>query len=834
MDSKKHLKIEGYSASNPYTTPVGGGDGDKFIKQNRDRAIHGNFLLQKINAIKQEFEIEEIETSSLIKDDSIYLEFQSEWGYSLKFDSFDSSGFQILNIKEEKRKVSDKTEYKYSLVVVIKEGDISKFIEKIEDYLLGNFIKTDKITKEKIDTGNPLNQKLIGNIDDIKKATLKAFWVDGQFYDFPNEHEDVWWEVWFRKNENYIQKLVDVKTNLELFDCQMGMSEIVLADHIVKLVKGTASQLSKSLLLLDNLAELRKPQEIPDFISYDSDSLDTRSEYLADLQSRTESKFDDNSVLICLLDTGVNNQHPLLNPFLPDSHLHTYNSAWGTNDSNPYGGHGTGVAGLALYGDLTDVLSSTEKIQIYHGLESFKVLFNSTPNDPELYGAITESGINTPILDRPNNLRVYCLTITDRNFRMKGRPSASSASIDKICFGKESGPQLFIVSGGNVAIQKHEEYPSLNHTETIHDPAQAYNAITVGTFTRKDKIDISTGFKPLADYGAMAPSNSTSLLFDKNWSNKPDIVFEGGNSSTNGIDISDHSEMKLISTDAEFKKYVFTPFGDTSGAAGLASKMAAELRTLYPNFWVETIRGLIIHSADWTTRMLDEKAIQDLKEIEKIKILRTVGYGVPNILKAKYSVNNSLTLIAEREIQPYKKVKSEGKYNEYHLFELPWPKEALEQLDEKEAKLIVTLSYYVEPNAGERRFATHYAYHSHQLDFELINRNETLDEFKVRISKPDDETKDNRTKRTGVKWAIGKDSNLKGSIRKDFITGNGMVLSERNVLAILPKNGWYKNLKRQKKYNEIVRYSLIISIETEETEVDLYTPVLNILNQIIV
>lgn len=337
MDNKKHLKIEGYSSSNSYTTPVDG-RGPKFLLQERDRATHGSFLLQKINAIKHEFEIEEIETSSLIKDDVIYLEFESEWGYPLMFDSFDSSGFQILNIKEEERSINDKTEFKYFLVVVIKEGEISKFIKKIEDYLSGNFIKTDRVSKEKIDTGNPLNQKLIGNIDDIKRATLKAFWVDGQFYDFPSEDENVWWEVWFRKNENYPHKLIDVEKNLELFNCQMGMSEIVLADHVVRLVKGTANQLSKSLLMLDNLAELRKPQEIPDFILQKDVSIETKNEYLKDLQNRTESKFDETSVLICLLDTGVNNQHPLIKPFLPDTHLHTYNNSWGTNDSNPNAG----------------------------------------------------------------------------------------------------------------------------------------------------------------------------------------------------------------------------------------------------------------------------------------------------------------------------------------------------------------------------------------------------------------------------------------------------------------------------------------------------------------
>jgi hypothetical protein len=833
MDNKKHLKIEGYSTSNPYTTPVSG-RGAKFLLQERDRATHGNFLLQKINEIKDEFEIEEIETSTLVKDDSIYLEFESDWGYPLLFDSFDSSGFQILNIKEEEREISNKTEYRYSLVVVIKEGVVSNFIKKIEDYISGNFIKTDRNTKEKIDTGNPLNQKLIENIDDIKRATLKSFWVDGQFFDFPNEDEVVWWEVWFRKNDNYEEKLVDVQNNLELLECQIGQSEIVLADHVVRLVKGTANQLSKSLLLLDNLAELRKPQEIPNFILDRNVPIESKNEYLADLLERTESKLDDNSVLICLLDTGVNNQHPLLKQFLPDSHLYTYNNAWGTNDSNPNGGHGTPVAGLALYGDLTNIFDPRDNIQIYHGLESFKVLFNDSPNDPELYGAITESGINSPIIDRPNNLRVYCLTITDPNFRMKGRPSAWSSAIDKICFGKDSSPQLFIVSGGNVQINNFQDYPIVNFEEPIHDPAQAYNAITVGTFTRKDKIDVSSGYRPLAEYGAMAPSNSTSLLFDKNWANKPDIVFEGGNLAYNELEARGHENLDVLSLHKDFRNKIFNFFGDTSGAAGLASKMAAELRTLYSNFWPETIRGLMIHSAEWTTKMLGGREINKLKEQEKTTLLRTVGYGVPNISKAKYCANNSLILIAEREIQPYKLEKSKGQYNQYHLFELPWPKEALEQLEGKNAKLIVTLSYYIEPNPGTRRLATNYAYHSHQLDFEIINSLETLDEFKVRISKPKDETKENRTKRTGVKWAIGKDSNLKGSIRKDFINGTGRELSVQNILAVMPKNGWYKNLKRQNKHNEVVRYSLIVSIETEETEVDLYTPVFNILNPLTV
>ena len=95
------------------------------------------------------------------------------------------------------------------------------------------------------------------------------------------------------------------------------------------------------------------------------------------------------------------------------------------------------------------------------------------------------------------------------------------------------------------------------------------------------------------------------------------------------------------------------------------------------------------------------------------------------------------------------------------------------------------------------------------------------------MSKPENETKENKPSRSGVNWEIGNTISSKGSLRKDFITATGRETSERNVLAVYPKNGWYKNLKRQNKFNEKVRYSLIVSLETEELDVDLYTPVLN-------
>lgn len=80
-------------------------------------------------------------------------------------------------------------------------------------------------------------------------------------------------------------------------------------------------------------------------------------------------------------------------------------------------------------------------------------------------------------------------------------------------------------------------------------------------------------------------------------------MFERGNLSTDGVSLSDHSVLRLLTTDADFTNDLFMPFGDTSDAAALASKTATELRTHYPNYWVKTIRGLMVHSADWADVM---------------------------------------------------------------------------------------------------------------------------------------------------------------------------------------------------------------------------------------
>ena len=56
-----------------------------------------------------------------------------------------------------------------------------------------------------------------------------------------------------------------------------------------------------------------------------------------------------------MLDTGVNRGHPLLTASLDPADTHACETSLGSNDHD---GHGTGMAGLVLYGDLLVVLDA--------------------------------------------------------------------------------------------------------------------------------------------------------------------------------------------------------------------------------------------------------------------------------------------------------------------------------------------------------------------------------------------------------------------------------------------------------------------------------------------
>ena len=809
MSDLNHILLNGYTSSFPYSTHGGGGFN---LKPRLNRQQHGTHIQQSFNRAVTEFSEGDADY------EFVYIEFESAINFELTLDRFEDAGDNIRLASCKAIFTSDvdgQEQVIYKIAVYLNKRAVSNFLAKIEQYLT-----------EDTSGGNPRNQNLISNIENIRAATLESFWQEPEI-DFPTEGQDVWWEVWY-SNVGREEVLSSINS---LSDSGLITNERILEfpENIVGLIKGTPKQLARTLLYQNNLAELRKPIETSDFFT----NLDKtwEGEFIDDLKNRINNDIDQSNIVVCLLDTGVNRINPLLKDLIPARHLDSINPEWTTADSYRHG-HGTPMAGIILYGDLNEPLSNTGIINITNNVESIKIIDANTANDPDLYGKITLEAIASAEVINPFSKRIVCLAVTAPDNEYLGRPSSWSAAIDQKLFGtinERNDNTLVLISGGNLPLNDRLNYPISNEDFSVEDPAQSFNAITVGSFTEKDRLDVQEfpGADLLAQRGQMSPCNSTSLKWNKRWPRKPDVVFEGGNDGIFNSGILDHDSLKLLSTGVGgVGRSWLTTFSDTSASVALASKFASELYQMYPNYKPETIRALMIHSAEWSSTLLNNSNISDLSSDEKWNLISKIGYGIPNLSKAKYSAENSLTMIAERSLRPYKYEQSRAKTNEFHLFDLPWPSDILTDLVETNVKLKITLSYFIEPNPGNRRYASDQSYKSHGLRFKMIDRNEGLERFKARVSKAIKEEQDDYVQEGSENWLLGSQVRDKGSIHKDLWEGSAADLALRNKIAIYPIGGWWKKRKKLMRYNSDVDYSLIVSIETESTEVDIYNNVL--------
>jgi hypothetical protein len=486
------------------------------------------------------------------------------------------------------------------------------------------------------------------------------------------------------------------------------------------------------------------------------------------------------------------------------------------------------MAGATVYGDLTPLLASNNSVPLTHFLESVKILPDDGENDPKLYGAITGESIARAEIQAPERRRAVCMAVTSNIGVNRGRPSSWSAAIDQLCFGDETARRLILVSAGNIreGLSK-ADYPNRNAVESIENPAQAWNAITVGAYTEKATLTDPSyaGWEPIAPVGDLSPASRTSVTWERQWPLKPDIVLEGGNWAALGDQCDCPDDLGILTTYRDPTTRHFDIFRDTSAATAIAGNLAGKLLTAVPERWPETIRALMIHSSEWTPVMraqLDAATSEQQKRI----VLRKYGYGVPSYDRAVLSAANDLTLIVEDELQPFFKDGAVIKTRHMNLHRLPWPRTELEQLGEMAVELRVTLSYYVEPNPGERGWLRKHRYPSYALRFAVNRALETDSQFRTRINKAAAaEEQDLGIIDTGPdNWVLGRIRNV-GSIHSDYWRGTAADLAKRSLVGVYPIGGWWKENPYHHRYDRVARYALIVSIRAATSDIDIYTPV---------
>jgi hypothetical protein len=209
-----------------------------------------------------------------------------------------------------------------------------------------------------------------------------------------------------------------------------------------------------------------------------------------------------------------------------------------------------------------------------------------------------------------------------------------------------------------------------------------------------------------------------------------------------------------------------------------------------------------------------------------VDLIRHCGWGVPDIDVAKWSASNSLTLIVEDAIHPYKKEKGITKTRDMNLHSLPWPKEELEALGATIVQMRVTLSYFIEPNPSARGTASKFHYPSCRLRFDVRRALETTEVFLARVNAAAILEEDSQQiSTTDSDWKLGGQNRHKGSLHQDIWEGTAADLASRGFIAIYPAMGWWRTRPKLKRFNLPVKYSLIVSIRTPETDVDIYNAV---------
>lgn len=813
MDKLPHIVLPNPPETHLYTSKNSGGEKPPIIPRNRVQ--HGTYLQNQFRKAWQDSQGGQI--ALVGSRNGVYLEFISDPDAELvtkSLDNMTSKNIRLLNIRKETN-ASGQTVTLATVYVANRKRKF--FVKKFEEYV-----------SQDNQYGNPKNQNLVTSISDIRSALLvDSFWTDQSA---PKPGSDKKWvEVWLRgESDEQIAIFDKLVSQLEL-TARPGV--IKFPERMVKVVFVSSADLEKLTQASDLIAEYRLAK--------------TTSAFFMEMNAKEQAGWVDNLLnridrpenpvsSVCILDTGVNNGHPLIQPFLSAGDCQSVDPAWGAHDHDR---HGTLMAGTALYGDLTPLLESSDAVSVPHILESVKILPHDGENEPDLWGYITAQGVSRAEIQAPERKRSYCMAVTATDTRDRGRPSSWSAEIDQLAATWDE-QRLFIISGGNSlhtmeVKEAAQQYPDIQVTESVHDPAQSWNALTVGAMTNLvDIVDPNLmSYKPAAEAQTLSPFSTTSSTWEENkWPIKPELVLEGGNLAIDHSGfVTECDDLSILSTTyrPDAQGY-FYPFNMTSAATAQLARMAGAIRAEYPNYWEETIRALLVHSASWPEPLKKQFMVAD-KKSEYKNLLNICGYGVPSLDRALYSARNALTLIVQAELQPYDKKSGGGfRTRDMHFYDLPWPVEVLQALpDHVQVKMKVTLSYFIEPGPGEIGWKDRYRYASHALRFDINNPGEPKEEFIKRINKAARETDEQLTSTQSASehWLLGSTARDRGSIHSDTWTGTSAELAASNFISVMPKIGWWRERSHLGCWGRKTRYSLIVSIETESTDVDVYTPI---------
>ena len=633
-------------------------------------------------------------------------------------------------------------------------------------------------------------------------------------------------QLWHTGNPKEMNKyLNDIHEVLQsLSDGAMKVSDRYVGEYLCIARIKVNSEMLELLLQEEMVKEVdRKPRP----------SFETPQEYNLPLSTFPEVQSPpENSCGVLVIDSGVQRGHPLIAPALGEAVVFPDPGNQRISDSSDdgdekHGGHGTGVAGLTIYGDIAEGITQkmftpsawlfsarvTDKDNEYHP----DFLLESQIEEAIRY--FTQSYPNCKVINISlGDSRLVCQD-NQKQFKL-------AAKIDELAYRYRSKNLLFIVSAGNhfYNVDSNEkfvtEYPNylLIDQARIIDPATSAIAITVGSLslgTGSIQYPDDSRRQPIARLSGY-PSPFTRTGFGIDGMIKPDLVDFGGDLLLDGSRIiSNEPGLGILTLAKNYTGSMFRAYCGTSFSAPRIANMAAQLFTKFPNATSNMIRALLANSALIPTEI--PPILQGDKAEQVNNQTRIYGYGQPNLQRSLFSAENYVVLQIDNEEIPV---------GFFRMYEIPaLPSEFFDKPGKRSLSVTLAFDPPTLPTRGDSYLGVTMEFHVFKnIDPKVIKQAFLKANSKNKTEESNELTLKDLEKEYGsgirVKLSPGSQLRSKGTLQK----GQALIKSKRGYGSDAPLYIVVSCARKWAKEGEIdlQRFSLVVSINHSDPEVDLY------------
>lgn len=647
-------------------------------------------------------------------------------------------------------------------------------------------------------------------------------------------------ELWHTGDRQEMRKyLDDFAETLEYLSsdtARMRMSDRYIGDYLCIARIKVTHEVLELLLEVEIVKEIDRPPQ-PAF--------ERTADYNLPISDFPEvvSPPEDNSGIL-VIDSGIQRGHPLIAPVLgeaevfPDAKRQFIKG--GADDVN---GHGTNVAGIAIYGDVENCIKQ-RSFDPTVWLFSARVTNDDNKYDEDLLVETQLDQVIRAFVEQYPNCKVINISLgnADQIYRDGLKQFRLAAKIDEIAYQYQNKNIIFVISAGNAFYEEAKsneqlrtDYPNylLNDSARIIDPATSAISLTVGSlsFGRGSITEPSDVRRQAIAKLRGYPSPFTRTGFGVDGMIKPDVVDFGGDlvldlnyrenlglPKTNVL--SDNvAGVSVLTLSKDYYSSLFHICSGTSFAAPRVANLAAQLFTKYPDASSNLIRALIVNSAVLPKEIPPEfqgKGKNPPSEQLK-KQLAIYGYGQPELQRAMYSAENYVVL-SEDNISI--------KVGSFHIYEIPQlPPDFFEVKGTRILSITLAFDPPTRPTRGD-------SYLGVTMEFDLfkgIEREIVRNAYEAasKTSSLDESTDNTKTKLkkkygAGIEVTLSPGSTVrkKGTIQRGQveITSRAKKYDKGNMTLVVSCNRkWAKPDEI-----EIQRYALVVCISHSEPKVDLY------------